>query len=209
MKKTFVMLSIPLALVGCSSVKYNTGVEFTAPTFAESRHKDEVDYPYWYTTTDQKSDKLYGVASEYSKDFQFSVDKAMLSAKRELASQYSSYVSSMMKSFSSEIGEDGAVSQDVDRTTKLIVAQVNLVGVKRDNFEVRKEKDGYRTYVRLSYETSAANKVLVDKIRQDKRLQNKLSKSESFKELESSVDKINSSSPVITQIEPTAPVVTQ
>lgn len=209
MKKTFIMLAIPLAISGCSSIKYNTGVEFKAPSFGSAEGR-EVNYPDWFAKTDKESDKLTSVATEFSKDFQFSVDKAMLSAKRDLAGHYSSYVSAMMKDFASEVGDDGSVVKDIDRTTKLVVAQVNLVGVKRDNFEVRHENGGYRAFVKLSYDTSTANKVLVEKIRNDRKLNAKLNKSQSFKELEASVNKLTENeSVVVTPIEPTNSVAIQ
>lgn len=189
MKKIILALTLPLALGACSSFKYNTGVELKAPSFDGDRVKqgDVVRYPDWYNTNDKREDTLYSVASEYSNDFQFAVDKAMLSAKRELASEYSSYVNSMMKDFSQEIGATSSTVREIDRTTKLIVAQVNLVGVKRDNFEVRHEKDGYRAFVKLSYTTGEANKILVEAIKRNNQLNAKANASKAFKELEESV----------------------
>lgn len=192
MKKLILVTAIPLSLIGCGTFKYNTGVELSAPSFDGGKVKegDVVKYPSWYTTGVKSNDALHAVASEYAKDFQFAVDKAMLSAKRELASEYSSYVSSMMKDFSQEIGATSDVIREIDRTTRLIVAQVNLIGVKRDNMEVRHEKEGYRAFVKLSYTTSEANKILVEAIRRNNQLNAKARASQSFKELEESVKTI-------------------
>jgi hypothetical protein len=192
MKKTLVILPLVLAMTACSSMKYETGLEFKAPEFGGGDQQDEVAYPGWYTDTPKKDDQaLYAVASEYSKDFQFSVDKAMLSAKRELASNFSSHIDGMMKDFGAEIGDvDSSVVNDINRTTKLVISRVNLVGVQRVNFKVVHEKAGYRSFVRLRYATDESNRLLLNEIKRNRKLSAKLEASKSFKELEESVNKI-------------------
>lgn len=187
--KKLLLVAIPLTLFGCSSIKYNTGVELTAPSFSkkEASSGDIVAYPAWYSDTQPNNDKLYAVGSEFSKDFQFAVDNAMLAAKRELASQYSSHVSAMMKNFSQQIGETGDVIKEVDQTTRLLIAQVNMIGVKREGFEVRHERNGYRAFVKLSYTTSEANKLLVEAVKRNRQLNAKANASQAFRELEENV----------------------
>jgi hypothetical protein len=164
---------------------------------------DTVRLPSWYTEK-PSDDALYSVASEYSGDLQFSVDKAMLSAKRELAGKYSSYVSAMMKDFAAEIGSADSINRDIERTTKLLIAQVNLVGIQRTGFETRHEGRGFRSFVQLRYSLDDSNRLLIQKIQSDKKLEMALRKSASFRELEESVDKINGVEPkaVITPVQP-------
>ena len=173
-------------------MKYETGLEFKAPEFGGGDQQKEVSYPDWYNETPQKDDQsLYAVATEYSKDFQFSVDKAMLSAKRELASNFSSHIDAMMKDFSAEIGDvDSSVANDINRTTKLVISRVNLVGVQRVKFKVVHEKAGYRTFVKLRYAIDDSNKLLLNEIKRNRKLAAKLEASKSFKELEESINKI-------------------
>lgn len=192
MKKTLVILPLVLAMTACSSMKYETGLEFKAPEFGGGGQQDEVAYPNWYTDTPKKDDQaLYAVASEYSKDFQFSVDKAMLSAKRELASNFSSHIDGMMKDFGAELGDvDSSVVNDINRTTKLVISRVNLVGVQRVNFKVVHEKAGYRSFVKLRYATDESNRLLLNEIKRNRKLSAKLEASKSFKELEESVNNI-------------------
>ena len=181
-----------LAMTACSSMKYETGLEFKAPEFGGGGQQDEVSYPNWYTDTPKKDDQaLYAVASEYSKDFQFSVDKAMLSAKRELASNFSSHIDGMMKDFSAELGDvDSSTVNDINRTTKMVISRVNLVGVQRVNFKVVHEKAGYRSFVRLRYATDESNRLLLNEIKRNRKLSAKLEASKSFKELEETVNNI-------------------
>jgi len=192
MKKTLVILPLVLAMTACSSLKYEAGMEFKAPEFGGGGQQDEVAYPGWYTDTPKKDDQaLYAVASEYSKDFQFSVDKAMLSAKRELASNFSSHIDGMMKDFSAELGDiDSSTVNDINRTTKMVISRVNLVGVQRVNFKVVHEKAGYRSFVKLRYATDESNRLLLNEIKRNRKLSAKLEASKSFKELEETVNNI-------------------
>jgi hypothetical protein len=116
----------------------------------------------------------------------------MLSAKRELAANFSSYISAMMKDFAIESGSTGdVVSTDLDRTTKLIIARINLVGVQRVNFKVVHEGKGYRTFVRLRYSADESNKLLMAEIRKNQALYARFKASKSFQELENEVRAID------------------
>jgi len=192
MRYSVLLSCLSMTLVGCSSVKYQTGLEFKAPEFGGGSQQSEVSYPKWYTEKPAENDTaLYAVASEYSKDFQFSVDKAMLSAKRELASNFSSHVDAMLKDYVAEVGDiDSSTIQEINRTTKLIVSRVNLIGVQRTNFKVVHEKDGFRSYVKLRYVADQSNKLLVQEVKKNRKLSAKLDASKSFQELEESVKKI-------------------
>lgn len=194
MRKSFIMVPLVLALTACGTVKVQSGMELESknPFVSTGKTGDEVKYPSWYTQKNADN-ALYSVATEYSKDMQFSVDKATMSAKRELASNYSSYVSSLMKDYSTEAGGLNAdVIREIDRTTRLIVSQVNLIGVQRTNLEIRHENEGYRAYVMMRYVTDESNKILLNEVRKNRQLNHKLAASKSFRELEKEVDKINS-----------------
>ena len=193
MNKKLLILPLVLALAsGCSSMKYDTGFEFKAPEFGGGDQGDQVNYPDWYDKLEADDDNLHAVATEFSNDFQFAVDKAMLSAKRELASNFSSHVEAMMKDFTSELGDvDVSTANDINRTTKLVVSRVNLVGVQRSDFKVVHEKAGYRAFVKLKYSSSLSNKLILQQINRNKKLKAKLESTEKFKELEESVENIN------------------
>jgi hypothetical protein len=189
MKKFLIVVPLIALMSGCA-MKYNTGVEIDGP--GKRIFGNEVNYPSWYTETPKTDDKaIYSVASEFSTDFQFSVDKTMLSAKRELASNFSSYVDGMMKDFMTEIGSvDDATISDINRTSKMIIARVNLIGVQRTQFKVVHERNGYRSFVQLRYATDESNRLLLNEIKKNRRLNAKLQASESFRELEESVKNV-------------------
>ena len=184
MKKVLIAVAV-LSLTACSSVKYNQAVEYQAPKFGETK----AGVPDWYYTN-EKDGALYGSASEYSKDMQFAVDKAMMSAKRELAGNFSSHTSSMMKDYASEVGElNNDVLREINRTTKVVVSEVNLIGVHRTNFQIDREGTGFRAWVKVRYAMDDTNKLLLEEIRRNRALSLKLESSKSFKELENNVDK--------------------
>lgn len=200
-KSLFAVVSVAVLLSACGSNPPKTAMDSSSLFGKGAQTGDVVRFPSWYTTK-PSDDALYSVASEYSGDLQFSVDKAMLSAKRELAGKYSSYVSAMMKDFTAEIGD--GTNRDIERTTKLLIAQVNLVGIQRTEFETRHEGRGFRTFVQLRYSLDDSNRLLIQKIQSDKKLEMALRKSAAFRELEESVDKVNGVSKpvVVTPVEP-------
>lgn len=198
MKKRLIVAPLVLALAGCSSIKYTTGFEMAAPnSTAKAEIGSEIAYPDWYKEIKNDDGVLYAVATEYSKDMQFAVDKAMLSAKRELASNFSSHVSALLKDYATEVGEtDSGVIREIDRTTQLVVNKVNLVGVQRTNFLIVHAKDGYRAFVKLRYATDDSNKMLVNEIKKNKVLNAKLQASKSFKDMEVEINKLDAQSPI-------------
>jgi hypothetical protein len=130
---------------------------------------------------------------------QFAVDKATLSAKRNLASNFSSHVSAMMKDYATEVGEDSSVMREIDRTTKLMVNKVNLIGIQKTNFKIQHEKEGYRAWIQLRYSVDDTNKLLMAEIKRNRQLETKLSASKSFRELEKET---NPERVEITRVEP-------
>jgi len=183
----YIVVPFVLALSACSTIKDGPSVGETK-TFS-----NEVDYPKWYADAPKKDDSsIYGVGTEYSNDFQFAVDKAMLSAKRELASNYSSYTSAMMKDFAVESGVlgKGVANADIERTTRLIVSKVNLVGVQRTNFIVVKEGSGFRAFVRLRFSADESNKIMLAEVQRNAALYAQLRASKSFRELDKETGKI-------------------
>ena len=185
------MLIASALATGCGSLKYSTGFEIDSSTQqAEAAPGVEVAYPEWYNE-DLKDDdvNLYAVASEYSKDMQFALDKASLSAKRELASNFSSHIDSMLKDYATEVGDlDTTVIREIDRTTKLVVARVNLIGVQRTNMSiVHSGEGGYRAYVKLKYTPDSANAFILSEVRKNAKLMTKFNASKRFAELEEGV----------------------
>lgn len=192
-KSLIALLVASLFATGCGSVKYTTGFEMDTRTQDSADAGVEVSYPEWYNAEVEEEDgNLYAVATEYSKDMQFAIDKATLSAKRDLASNFSSHTSALMKDYATEVGDlDTAVVREIDRTTKLVVAQVNMIGVQRTHMSlIHSGEGGYRAYVKLRYVPDQANKILLQEVWKNEKLKAKFQGSKRFKELEDSVQNI-------------------
>ena len=172
MNKKLLLIPLVFAIAsGCSSVKYDTGFEYKAPEFGGGDQGDTVKYPSWYDKLETDDENLYSVATEYSSDFQF--------------------VEAMFKDFTSELGDvDSSTANDINRTTKMLVSRVNLVGVQRTDFEVVHEKAGYRAFVKLKYSADLSNKLILEQIQRNAKLKAKLESTEKFKELEDSINTI-------------------
>jgi len=188
-KKLIAVMIASLLATGCGSVKYTTGFEMSSGSTKTAESGAEVSYPDWYNAElADDNGNLYAVGTEYSKDMQFAIDKATLSAKRDLAANFSSHTSALLKDYATEVGSlDSEVIREIDRTTKVVVAQVNMIGVQRQNMSLIHAKDGYRAYVKLRYVPDQANKILLQEVWKNEKLKAKVQASKRFKELEKEV----------------------
>lgn len=157
MKKILLSAAI-LALVGCSSnpVKIAEGTKTIETTKSVT-----VTTPEWYVTIPREDAALYAAATESSSDLQFSIDRAMMSAQRELAFRLNNEVSQKYKDYTAETGsgENETITKDTERLTISNSKFVNLVGVERVRTEVVREGTRYRAYVLVRYGLDASNKI--------------------------------------------------
>lgn len=183
MKKYIALALVATTLVGC-------GTTHKTETGSWVQGADNVNLslaPDWFTqhmATDNNS--IFAVATEYSMDLQFAIDKANSSAKRQLASQIDSQVNSMFKDYATEVGATGnaEVSREIERTSRMVVARASIIGFKRDRFEIRREGKGYRVFTRMIFAYDESNKLMAEAVRRNRVLNHSLGKSDSFKELD-------------------------
>lgn len=152
--------------------------------------KDTVsDAPSWYLTPPKDDVSLYGAGTATSADLQMAVDKATLTAKRQVADRLKSQLSAKMKDFASEsgAGEDARVQSEVERVTSNVVAEANMSGYQVGKTDVKPQGTQYRAYVLVQYPLGAANRVLVDQTRKNEVLESKLRASKAFQELEQDI----------------------
>lgn len=170
MKKVILATMIAAALTGCGTTS------LTEKKAEWVQGSDKVDLsmaPEWFTmhlTND--GSHIFAVATEYSADYQFAIDKSMLAAKAQLASQVNNRIKMDTETFIAEEG-NGTDIDDVERKTQRVttskVDSTLIVGFKRDKIEVRREGRGYRVYVRLVYDYTDNNKLVQQSQRLEKR----------------------------------------
>lgn len=157
MKKLLSCIAV-MALVGCSS----TGVKIAEGNKTiETTKPPTINMPAWYLEVPREDGALYATATEMSTDLQFSIDRALMSAKRELAFKLENEVSQKFRDYTAETGsgETGTISKDTERLTISNSKFVNLVGVERVRTEVVREGNRYRAFVLVRYGLDASNRI--------------------------------------------------
>ena len=163
-----------IALSGCSTFKADPNKTVEIP----ANKLDNI--PQWYLAKDPEDTKFIVVtATDVSKDMQFAIDKATLSAKTQLAARLKTDIDSVTRESTTENGTGGAaVEREIDRVTKVRVKQA-MGFFKRENIAVFKEGDVYRAYVQFKIATEDARRMTQPV--------NARSRDEKFKELEEEV----------------------
>ena len=147
------------------------------------------EIPEWFLEQDEIGDLLTAKGTATSSDLQMSIDKAMITAKRELASKIEESISNKTKQFLKDVGIDEN-SKNYDETIITTISRIDnveLSGFKVDNRKVVNLGTKYRSYIKLIYPIGTANKLLVNKINKEEELKLRLESSEAFKELEKEI----------------------
>ena len=138
---------------------------------------------------DEQGNLLTAKATATSSDLQMSLDKAMITAKREIASKIEEIISSKTKQFLKDTGKNEN-SKNFDETTITSISRIDnveLSGLKVSNKKIVNLGTKYESYVMIVYPVGDANKILVNKINKEEELKLRLESSEAFKELEKEI----------------------
>jgi hypothetical protein len=144
MKKTLLCLSV-IALVGCSSNKMVS---------VERVKQNKFDVPTWYTELPKEEEYIFAAASETSTDMQFAIDKAMMSASRDIAFKIKGTITENYKehSMESKFTKKDALAKNTERVYSAETQQVSLSGIEKMNTVVVREGDNYRAFVLVRLE---------------------------------------------------------
>ena len=147
------------------------------------------EIPEWFLEQDETGDLLTAKGTATSSDLQMSIDKAMIAAKRELASKIEEVISNKTKQLLKdvEIDENSKNYDETIITTISRVDNVELSGFKVGNRKVVNLGTKYRSYIKLDYPIGKANKLFVNKINKEEELKLRIESSEAFKELEKEI----------------------
>ena len=199
MKKILAIIISIIILAGCKSGK--DAINTTIPEsykadeekIVEQKKKEMAasveEIPEWFLEQDEIGDLLTAKGTATSSDLQMSLDKAIITAKRELASKIEETISNKTKQFLRDVGVDEN-SKNYDETIITTISRIDnveLAGFKVDNRKVINLGTKYRSYIKLVYPIGTANKLLVNKINKEEELKLRLESSEAFKELEKEI----------------------
>ena len=130
------MASVIAVLAGCASPKPGT------PEFVQKKEDEQQKAavkavettiskaPAWYTQPPVDTNSIYQTATESSPDMQRSMDKAVMTAKSQLASKLGDRVSQKIKEFASETGtiNDEQVVRTIETARISVTTDQNVAG---------------------------------------------------------------------------------
>ena len=148
--------------------------------------------PEWYLNIPSADDTIYSSGSARAPDLQLAVDIAIMNAKTTLADRINGKLDSMTKSFVAKIGAtdlDTSVLNEIEKTSKNVIASVDVAGYVVDKSDITQEGTQYRAYVLLAYNSEEATKIMMNRMKRDRMIYSRIRSTEAWKELENEVNK--------------------
>ena len=186
------VVAIAIGLGACQTNKESitANPQIVYQTNTVSKQIEQI--PEWYLNIPSADDTIYSSGSARAPDLQLAVDIAIMNAKTTLADRINGKLDSMTKSFVAKIGSndlDTSVLNEIEKTSKNVIASVDVAGYIIDKSDVTQEGTQYRAYVLLAYNNEEATKVLMNRMKRDKMIYSRIRSTEAWKELENEVDK--------------------
>ena len=186
------MVALAIGLGACQSGKNDISLQPVVAYKSEQVSKQITNIPDWYLNMPTDEEAIYSSGSAKAPDLQLAVDIAILNAKTVLADRINGKLSSMTKTFVAKIGSsdlDTSVLSEIEKTSKNIVAEVDVAGYSVTKSDVTQDGTQYRAYVLLEYSNEEAIKIMMNRMRKDRMVYSRLRSTEAWKELENQVDK--------------------
>ena len=185
-------VAIAIGLSACQTNKESitANPQIVYQTNTVSKQIEQI--PEWYLNIPSADDTIYSSGSARASDLQLAIDIAVMNAKSTLADRINGKLDSMTKSFVAKIGSndlDTSVLNEIEKTSKNVIASVDVAGYIIDKSDVTQEGTQYRAYVLLAYNNEEATKVLMNRMKRDKMIYSRIRSTEAWKELENEVNK--------------------
>lgn len=197
-KVNIIAASVAVILAGCATPKPGT------PEFVQKKEDEQqkaavktveqtvTKAPTWYTQPPVDTNSVYQTATETSPDMQRAMDKAVMTAKSQLASKLGDRVSQKIKEFASESGtiNDEQVVRTIETARISVTTDQNVAGYVLEKSEVLAEGNRYRAYVLLRYPVGENNKVISAQVKKNAILDGKVKASKAWEDLENEIEKM-------------------
>ena len=162
------VVAIAIGLGACQTNKESitANPQIVYQTNTVSKQIEQI--PEWYLNIPSAEDTIYSSGSARAPDLQLAVDIAIMNAKTTLADRINGKLDSMTKSFVAKIGSDDldtSVLNEIEKTSKNVIASVDVAGYKIDKSDITQEGTQYRAYVLLAYNNEEATKVLMNRMK--------------------------------------------
>ena len=186
------VVAIAIGLGACQTNKESitANPQIVYQTNTVSKQIEQI--PEWYLNIPSADDTIYSSGSAKAPDLQLAVDIAIMNAKTTLADRINGKLDSMTKSFVAKIGSDDldtSVLNEIEKTSKNVIASVDVAGYVVDKSDITQEGTQYRAYVLLAYNSEEATKIMMNRMKRDKMIYSRIRSTEAWKELENEVNK--------------------
>ena len=156
----------------------------------EEANKTGLDLPSWFVMPPASDDYLYGIGSATSKLLNIAMERAVLSAKGDVASKIDSKIERLKKDFIESTGllEEEEIIGQFSQVQKEIVS-MELIGVETDQQQMNKDKEtGLLTvYVLVRYPVGKTAQKFLEGISKQKRLYTEFKASKAFEDLKEEI----------------------
>ena len=186
------VVAIAIGLGACQTNKESitANPQIVYQTNTVSKQIEQI--PEWYLNIPSAEDTIYSSGSARAPDLQLAVDIAIMNAKTTLADRINGKLDSMTKSFVAKIGStdlDTSVLNEIEKTSKNVIASVDVAGYVVDKSDITQEGAQYRAYVLLAYNSEEATKIMMNRMKRDRMIYSRIRSTEAWKELEEEVNK--------------------
>ena len=186
------VVAIAIGLGACQTNKESitANPQIVYQTNTVSKQIEQI--PEWYLNIPSAEDTIYSSGSARAPDLQLAVDIAIMNAKTTLADRINGKLDSMTKSFVAKIGSDDldtSVLNEIEKTSKNVIASVDVAGYVVDKSDITQEGTQYRAYVLLAYNSEEATKIMMNRMKRDRMIYSRIRSTEAWKELEDEVNK--------------------
>ena len=183
-------VAIAIGLSACQTNKESivANPQIVYQTSTVSQQVEQI--PEWYLNIPSAEDTIYSSGSARAPDLQLAVDIAIMNAKTTLADRINGKLDSMTKSFVAKIGSDDldtSVLTEIEKTSKNVIASVDVAGYVVDKSDITQEGTQYRAYVLLAYNSEEATKIMMNRMKRDRMIYSRIRSTEAWKELEDEV----------------------
>ena len=186
-KKIFFIAILVFAFQGCPAKNTDLNPEASKNTIKGA--------PDWYLNTGEKVGFKLVSATATSQDMQLAINKAGIDAGNTLASMVESEMEALIKRVREETGE-GDDSKLLDRFSQV---QSQTVATTLKDWSITKKevlreknpkgKNIFRAYVLIEWDEGAAQKRLLDKIKNEKEIYDEIRATDLYEEMEEKVAK--------------------
>ena len=179
-------VAIAIGLSACQTNKESitANPQIVYQTNTVSKQIEQI--PEWYLNIPSADDTIYSSGSARAPDLQLAVDIAIMNAKTTLADRINGKLDSMTKSFVAKIGAtdlDTSVLNEIEKTSKNVIASVDVAGYVVDKSDITQEGAQYRAYVLLAYNSEEATKIMMNRMKRDRMIYSRIRSTEAWKEL--------------------------